>query len=61
MIFGKVDRAIISYFYHKHVTFSFDFVTFPYSVLVQVWYLIVSILDLCRLSYFVSFIIYHIT
>ena len=28
------------------------FVTFPCGVLGQVWYLIVSILDLCRLSYF---------
>ena len=30
-----------------------DFVTFPIGILGQVWYLIVSILDLCRLSYFV--------
>ena len=28
------------------------FVTFPCGVLGQVWYLIVSIPDLCRLSYF---------
>ena len=28
------------------------FVTFPYGVLGQVWYLIVSFPDLCRLSYF---------
>ena len=28
------------------------FVTFPCSILGQVWYLIVSIPDLCRLSYF---------
>ena len=28
------------------------FVTFPYGVLGQVWYLIVSIPDLCLLSYF---------
>ena len=27
-------------------------VTFPFSILCQVWYLIVSILDLCPLSYF---------
>ena len=30
-----------------YVMFSFVFVTFPYRVLGQVWYLIVSILDLC--------------
>ena len=29
-----------------------DFVTFPCGVLGQVWYLIVLISDLCRLSYF---------
>ena len=28
------------------------FVTFPYGIQGQVWYLIVSIPDLCRLSYF---------
>ena len=31
--------------------FSCVFVTFPRGILGQVWYLIVSILDLCRLSY----------
>ena len=30
-----------------------DFVTFPFGILVQVWYLIVSISDPCCLSYFV--------
>ena len=29
------------------------FVTFPCDILGQVWYLIVSIPDLCHLSYFV--------
>ena len=29
------------------------FVTFPFGILGQVWYLIVSIPDLCCLSYFV--------
>ena len=29
------------------------FVTFPYGILGRVWYLIVWIPDLCRLSYFV--------
>ena len=32
-----------------------DFVTFPCGILGQVWYLIVLIPDLCRLSYFDSF------
>ena len=35
------------------VVFNFDFVTFPCGILDQVWYLIVSVPDLCRLSYFV--------
>ena len=29
-----------------------DFVTFPFGILGQVWYLIVSILDPCCFSYF---------
>ena len=33
------------------VMFYCDFVTFPRGVLGQVWYLIVSIPDLCPLSY----------
>ena len=33
------------------VMFSYVFVTFPCDVLGQVWYLIVSISDLCLLSY----------
>ena len=33
------------------------FVTFPCGILGQVWYLIVSFLDLCRLSYFVFFML----
>ena len=35
-----------------YVMFSCAFVTFPYGFLGQVWYLIVSITDLCLLSYF---------
>ena len=31
-----------------------NFVTFPYGILGQVWYLTVSFPDLCRLSYFQS-------
>ena len=34
------------------VMFNCIFVTFPCGILGQVWYLIVSIPDLCRLSYF---------
>ena len=37
------------------VMFSCDFVTFLYGVLGQVWYLVVSIPDLCLLPYFVLF------
>ena len=33
----------------------FDFVTFPCGILGQVWYLIVLIPDLCRLSYFYKY------
>ena len=32
--------------------FDCNFVTFPCGILGQVWYLIVSFPDLCRLSYF---------
>ena len=34
------------------VMFNCVFVTFPYGILGQVWYLIVLIPDLCHLSYF---------
>ena len=34
------------------VIFICVFVTFPYGILDQVWYLIVLIPDLCRLFYF---------
>ena len=34
------------------VMFNCIFVTFPCGILGQLWYLIVSIPDLCRLSYF---------
>ena len=34
------------------VMFIYDFFTFPFGILGQVWYLFVSIPDLCRLSYF---------
>ena len=38
--------------------FSCVFVTFPCGIMGQVWYLIVSIPDLCRLSYFNTTSIY---
>ena len=34
------------------VMFNCDFVTFPCGILCQVWYMIVTIPDLCHLSYF---------
>ena len=34
------------------VVLNFGVVTFPFGILGQVWYLIVSIPDLCPLSYF---------
>ena len=34
------------------VMFNCVFVTFPCGILGQLWYLIVSIPDLCRISYF---------
>ena len=37
----------------------FIFVTFPCGILGQVWYLIVSIPDLCPLSYFVCWVIFN--
>ena len=40
------------------VLFNCIFVTFPCGILGQVWYLIVSIPDLCRLSYFDKIYIY---
>ena len=39
-------------YWHSFVMFNCVFVTFPCGVLGQVWYLIVSIPDLCQLSYF---------
>ena len=43
------------------VMFNCDFVTFPCGILGQVWYLIVSIPDLCRLSLlmFINFSYFH--
>ena len=41
------------------VMFNCDFITYPCGILDQVWYLIVSIPDLCRLSYFVENVQYE--
>ena len=41
------------------VMFNCVFVTFPYGNLGQVWYLIVSIPDICRLSYFNHFPLFN--
>ena len=41
-------------FWRSFVMSNCVFVTFPCGILAQVWYLIVSIPDLCPLSYFVS-------
>ena len=43
----RADLLVLLY-----VLFSCVFVTFPYSILGQVWYLIVSIPDICLLPYF---------
>ena len=44
-----------------YVMFPCVFVTFPHGVLGQVWYLFVSIPDLCLLPYFhMTLNIYHI-
>ena len=40
------------------VMFSCVFVTFPHGVLGQVWYLIISIPDLCLLPYFKHMLLY---
>ena len=43
----RADLLVLLY-----VGFSYVFVTFPYGILGQVWYLIVCIPDLCLLPYF---------
>ena len=47
---GLIIKVLFSCF----AMFFCDFVTFPCGVLGKVWYLIVSILDLCLLPYFSS-------
>ena len=43
-------KGLTSWF--SFVMLNFVFVTFPCGILGQVWYLIVSIPDLCHLTYF---------
>ena len=51
LFFSRRSYDLISKF---PVGLNCDFVTFPCGILGQVWYLIVSISDLCRLSYLKS-------
>ena len=44
---GKVLTSCLSF-----MMFNCDFVYFPCGILGQVWYLVVSIPDLCHFSYF---------
>ena len=65
LVFNKLSRLFIAALgspawkelasWLSFVMFNCGFVTFPCGILGQVWYLIVSIPDLCHLSYF-----YHI-
>ena len=48
-LLGRADLLALLY-----VMFYCVFINFPYGVLGQVWYLIVSILDICLLPYFLS-------
>ena len=49
-LWSPADQGLT--FWLLFVMFNGDFVTFPSGILVQVWCLIVSISDLCHLSYF---------
>ena len=62
LVFVKLSRPIIAAlvsvtgkgltYWLSFVMFNCVFVTFPCGILGQTWYLIVSIPDLCCLSYF---------
>ena len=41
----------------KRLMYNCEFGTFPFGILGQVWYLIVSIPDLCTLTYFHQFLL----
>ena len=49
-LWSPVGKGLASWL--LFVMFNCDFVTFPCGIPSQVWYLIVLIPDLCRLSYF---------
>ena len=49
-LWSPARKGLTSYL--SFVMFNYVFVTFPCGILGQVWYLIVSIPDLCHLSYF---------
>ena len=52
---SKITLFALQYMnFYLFVMFNCVFVTFPCGILGQVWYLIVLIPDLCRLSYFKS-------
>ena len=52
---GVCLRLVIAVFLDHTQFFYCDFITFPFGILGQVWYLIVSIPDPCCLSYFVVY------
>ena len=51
-LWSPAGKGLISWL--LYVMFNYVCVTFPCGILGQVWYLIVSIPDLCRLSYLLS-------
>ena len=71
LVFVKLLRLFIAAFWSlagkgltywlSFVMLNYVFVTFPYGILGQVWYLIVSIPDLCCLSYFFNYHIFYIS
>ena len=51
-LWSSAGKGLTSWLFF--VMFNCAFVTFQYGILGQVWYLIVSIPDLCRLSFFAN-------
>ena len=49
-LLSPAGKGLTSWFFF--VVSNCDFVTYPCGILGQVWYLIVLIPELCRLSYF---------
>ena len=52
-LLSPVGKGLTSWL--SFVVSNCEFVTFPIGILGQVWYLIVSIPDLCTLTYFYHF------